>query len=391
MIDNGCVIHRAGWIVVDPWTILHNGFVQVDAGLITNIGKWKGHCSSNVIDHGSGALFPALVNAHTHLELCALRGKVPYENGFRFWVEKLLEKREAAGEKVLCIHAKNGIKESIKYGCKVMGEVSTLGLTQDMFSRSGLSGIWFREFLGDTFPAEFSCRKKKNREATISLAAHAPHTLSPKFLIKLKNITRKNNMPLSIHLAESEDEIEFLATGKGRWAEFLSERGIDFSDWGLPVNTPVQYLESLGILDEKTIAVHLIHVKGKDIDLLKSKNIFVCLCLRSNYNLHKRLPDLAGILRAGIKPCIGTDSLASVESLNMFDEMAFVSRSFPFVSPAGILAMATINGAAALGVEDRFGSLFPGKCGVFTYVPADILRQTEICEAIINSQSRNFL
>ncbi len=381
--SNGSAVHRADWIIVDPWTIIRDGFIQVDSGLIKDVGHGHGPCCGHVIDYGHGALMPALVNAHTHLELCALKGKIPLEKGYRFWIKKLIKEREAAGTKVLSAGAKDGIKELIKSGCKVVGEISTLGITWEMLSDSGLSGVWFREFLGDNFDTKIKCNEKKG-DIVMSLTAHAPHTLSPKLIVGLKNITQKNNLPFSIHLAESEDELEFLSTGKGRWADFLSERSIDFSSWGLPAETPVRYLERLGILDENTIAVHLIHAGKEDFEILLRHNAHICLCLRSNRNLHQKLPDLAGMLQAGIKPCLGTDSLAGVESLSMFDEMAYVSCAFPSLPPAEILAMATLNGAKALGVEDRFGSLSPGKYGSFVYMPVNVSSNQSLLEAIVN-------
>ena len=378
---NSPVIHKAGWVVIDPYTIIRDGFVHVDSGLIEDIGQ--GSCSGHIIDHGPGALLPVLVNAHTHLELCALKDKVLPEKGFRNWVENLINSRNSAGTKNLKTGAINGVKELIESGCGVIGEISTLGLTWEIVSNSSLKGVWFREFLGNALPEEITCNKRKL--LIKSIAGHAPHTLSPELLVDLKNITRRKNIPFSIHLAESEDEILFLTTGKGIWADFMTERGIDFSGWNLPVETPVRYLENLGVLDENTIAVHLIHAKEKDFEILLRHNVRVCLCLRSNFNLHNMMPDITGMLKAGIKPCLGTDSLASTESLSVFDEMAFVSKSFPSIPPAEILAMATVNGARALGFGEMFGSLTPGKRAAFVYVPVNVSSKSELLHALVNA------
>ena len=89
----GSVIHRAGWVVIDPWTIYPNGFVRVENGKIQEIGQGTPAGSDEIRDYGSGVIFPALVNAHTHLELCALRGRISTHNGFGFWVKDLIEKR----------------------------------------------------------------------------------------------------------------------------------------------------------------------------------------------------------------------------------------------------------------------------------------------------------
>jgi len=378
---NSPVIHKAKWVVIDPWTIINNGYIRVESRLIKETGK--GSCSGHIIDHGPGALLPVLVNAHTHLELCALKDKVLPEKGFRNWVENLINLRNSVGTENLKTGAINGVKELIESGCGVIGEISTLGLTWEIVSNSSLAGVWFKEIMGNVLPEYIACNI--NKLLIKSIAGHAPHTLSPELLADLKNITRKKNIPFSIHLAESEDEIIFLTTGKGKWADFLTKRGVDFSSWNLPVETPVRYLEDIGILDENTIAVHLIHADENDFEILLRHNVRVCICLRSNFNLHNMLPDITGMVKAGIKPCLGTDSLASAESLSVFDEMAFVSKSFPSILPAEILAMATINGAKALGFGEMFGSLTPGKRAVFVYVPVDVSSKSGLLQAIVNA------
>jgi len=97
------------------------------------------------------------------------------------------------------------------------------------------------------------------------------------------------------------------------------------------------------------------------------------------------LPDLAGMLKAGIKPCLGTDSLASADSLSIFDEMTFVSKSFPSIPPAEILAMATLNGASSLGFGEMFGSLTPGKRAAFVYVPVNVSSRSGLLHALVNA------
>jgi cytosine/adenosine deaminase-related metal-dependent hydrolase len=382
--DKISVFHRAGWILVDPWTIIENGYVRVCNGLIEEVGQ--GHPGGgHIIDHGPGTIMPGFVNAHTHLELCALKGRALFDKGFRLWVEQLINLRDAEEMENLLAGAKQGVKELIESGTGVVGEISTLGITKDILTTSSLAGIWFKEYLGNNSIAKIRCNEKKGRIVT-SLAAHAPHTSAPELLVNLKNVAKKNNLPLSIHVAESEDEIRFLSTGKGEWADFLSERGIDFSGWGLPVESPVKHLNRLGLLDKKTIAVHLIHADKDDFEILLRNNVFVCLCFRSNHYLHQRLPDLTGMLDVGLKPCLGTDSLACVDSLSMFDETAFISNAFPLIPPSEILAMATINGADALNVEDSFGTLDPGKSDQFFYVPVNVSGRKNLLEAIVTKE-----
>ncbi|WP_373501397.1 amidohydrolase family protein [Desulfococcus sp.] len=384
----GTAVHRAGWVIAAPDRILRDGYVAVDSGRITDAGAGADFPRNlPVTDHGPGAILPLLVNAHTHLELSALAGKVPFDRGFREWVRRLLAERAAAGPEALAAGVEKGIDALAAGGCGAVGEVSTLGITWAPLRASGLCGVWFREFLGSPGDGADTAMPPSEPLLTSAVAGHAPHTTDPAWLQRLKDVSRHSRRPFSIHLDESDDELAFLTTGRGPWADFLRERGIDFSGWAIPDVGPVQYADRLGILDEKTLAVHLIHAGRKEFDILRRRGARVCLCPRSNQNLHGRLPDLPGMIDAGLAPCLGTDSLAGTESLSMFDEMAFCARAYPGISPETILALATRNGAAALHLGDHFGSLAPGKSAGLCYLPVTASTPSALLERIVHDLS----
>lgn len=386
------LIHRARWVVCDPDTVIPEGYVRTRGGIIREIGSGRGGMKTvPVVDHGSSILLPALINSHTHLELGALRGKVDFRSGFKIWVARLLQQREAAGEERLIAGADEAAQELKASGTGAVGEISTLGLTLEILSESGLFGVWFREYLGSGEMAESDALGRRGN-LIFSLAGHGPHTTSPDFLIALKKAAAARNLPFSLHLAESDDEIRFLTTGKGEWADFLQFRGIDFSGWGLPAHDPVSYADSLGILDERTLLVHLLWAGKKEFDLLKKRKARVCLCPRSNLNLHGRLPDIPGMIRARLFPCLGTDSPASVETLSLFHEMAFISAHFPDLRPETIFAMATRNGADALGLDACMGTLSPGKMAIFALCRcSESLSPSRVMETIVCNPSQTAL
>ena len=138
------------------------------------------------------------------------------------------------------------------------------------------------------------------------------------------------------------------------------------------------YLSDLGILGPDTLVVHLLQVTDTDLDLLADTKTRICLCPRSNVNLHGRFPDISAMLDRGLTPALGTDSLASCTSLSLLDEMAFVRHHFPEVSPADIIAMATENGAKALGLAHRFGTLSPGKQSDFIYLDSGVSARDQV-------------
>jgi cytosine/adenosine deaminase-related metal-dependent hydrolase len=374
-------LHRAGWIMADAFTLIENGYIESENGIIC--GVYKGRSKEKCVDHGPGVLMPPLVNAHLHLELSALKNTVPFDRGFKVWVKTLLEKRAALGREELIKAARVSAQNLMQSGTLYVGDISTLGMTGPLIKDSALQGICFHEFLGSDIPEVVV---RKNESVSFSVAGHAPHTSSPKLLRALKKQAASHGLPFSIHLAESDDESEFILTKKGGWADFLNLRGIDFSSWDLGSKTPVSYIHDMGVLDASTLAVHLLNVNNKDMDILARSKTKVCVCPRSNWNLHEKLPNIESMIQKGIKPALGTDSLASCDSLNIFDEMAFVQKHYPGLEPETILAMGTINGARALGLEHQTGTLSKGKKAQFLYRPLEGLNKKNLLSRIISNE-----
>jgi len=373
-------VFKAGWVIRDPWTILKNAGVAAADGCITDIletvpGHW------HVTDCGPGILMPPLVNAHLHLELSALAGRLPMGKGFEPWVAALLREREAIGIPGLARAAKKAVLALQNQGTGLVGEISTLGITRSLLSDHGMSGVWFREYLGTTFP-DPDPNLVKEYPLSVSVAGHAPHTTSPDLLVFLKACTRKNRLPFSIHAAESTAEMRFVAGNNGQWHDFLVQRGIDPSAWPVGNKTPVKYLNDLGVLGPDTLAVHLLQVTDADLDMLADTQTRICLCPRSNQTLHGRIPDIPAMLKRNLTPALGTDSLASCDSLSLFDEMAFVRQHCPGVPPADIFAMATKNGAMALGAGDQYGTLDPGKRSEFIYLDPGAPSRDQVLEKV---------
>jgi len=379
------ITHKAGWVLIDPENIIENGFVKTESGKIVEVGQGRaGDSIEQIIDHGPGVLMPCLVNAHTHLELSALKNKTNAHSGFIDWVQSVIEKRDQCGEKNLLDGIFAGIEELSGSGSMIAAEIASKGLSRQPFLNSKVSGVWFREYLGadtnDSFEPE-----KTNAYKTVSVAGHAPHTTASDLLVRLKSVARRYGLPFSIHLAESEDEVEFLTTGRGAWADFLNQRKIKVSRMKSSGAGPVKYADQMGLLDDKTLAVHLVFADKKDFQILSEKNVNVCLCPRSNQVLHHHLPDVPVMLSSGLKLCLGTDSLASNDSLSIFDEMKFLSESFAEISPKDIVAMATVNGASALGFNDQFGRLTPGKTAKMIFLPVNASNPESVLESIIAS------
>jgi cytosine/adenosine deaminase-related metal-dependent hydrolase len=360
-------IHRAKWVIRAPDRIIENGFVSVCEGRIVDCGPWDRMASGPVTDHGEGVLMPATVNGHTHLDLTPLAGKMDGLQGFLPWVKEIIRLKDHLREEDIRKGLRDGVSMARNGGACLVGDHRSLPFSNP--EHDGHPVIYrFREYLGSR---EEAPAWEGKVDGFFSLAAHAPHTTAPWLIRSLKNAAASMGRVFSVHVAESEEEASFIQTGCGPWGEILSGRGVDFSRWGLPARSPVWHLESLGVLDHRTLAVHLVQAGAEDLDLIARRGTHVCVCPRSNHRLVGRLPDVPAMLKRSIRPALGTDSLASVDSLSVFHEMSFLWKSLPSMRPEDILAMGTLNGAEALGMSEHFGTLDPGKAAAVLFVPAD--------------------
>jgi aminodeoxyfutalosine deaminase len=223
----------------------------------------------------------------------------------------------------------------------------------------------------------------------ISLAAHASYSTSAKVIQQAREWCRIRKAPFSIHVAEHPDEIEFLQYGTGYCRDLLKRLGKWVESWRPPRMTPVEYLDSLGILDSGTLLVHAVHMENSDWEIALKRNCSVCFCPRSNLNINVGQPAIAESLQLGVKVCLGTDSLASNQDLSLFAEAAHVLKHHPDVPPDSLLVMMTKGGAQALGQSDRFGSLIPGGSSSFLSVQLDRSTPlTHLSEEIIRQGNR---
>jgi cytosine/adenosine deaminase-related metal-dependent hydrolase len=371
-------------ILTAPWVLpiavppIRNGRVAVHDGRVVWVGAAgdAGAPDGAVRDLGSGVLVPALVNAHCHLELSHLAGRLPLGAGFVPWVESVVAARGCFSEDEMQSATRAAIQLLEERGTAGVGDVSnTLG-NLDLLAASGLSAVVFLELLAwDPERAASTLRWAEERVAAaqpmlrpgveVRVAAHAPHSCSSALLRALV----ERGGPAAIHLAESVPEAAFLQDGSGPWPAFLGGRGLGDVPFSPPGASPVRYADSLGVLHPRLVAAHAVQVDAGDRALLARRGVHVVLCPRSNRNLGADTADVPGLLAAGVRLALGTDSLASVETLDVLDDAVLLHRSFAQVDPATILRMATLGGAEALGFPD-LGAIAPGRRAALAFAPA---------------------
>lgn len=315
-------------------------------------------------------LLPGLVDAHAHLELSAMAGRPP-SLPFTRWIRELVETVRGWQEEDFRISIRQGIRQLIRSGITTVGDISRTGLSFSLLSEAGLRGVVYHEVLGfaPALAAERMAALKEKIDPCLSqrvpvhpgVSPHSPFTLSPRLLRESCDYARQHRLPLAIHLAETAEEVAFLQ-GQGREIpELLAALGAWDESWSPPLTSPVGYLERLGVL-EGIAGIHLNQVTEADLAILQARKVHVVFCPKSNaWFGRKGTYPLRAFLERGIPVALGTDSLASNDALNLFQEMRMAKRLFPFLSDALLLEMATVNGARALGLSDIVGDLAPGK------------------------------
>jgi cytosine/adenosine deaminase-related metal-dependent hydrolase len=192
-----------------------------------------------------------------------------------------------------------------------------------------------------------------------SVAPHAPYSTSAPLIQALAAGYEATRAVSSIHLAESPEELEFLATGTGPFRELLVDLGVWDESWVAPGLRPLAYLEQLDVLRRNLLVVHGTQLDSTELQRLAGSGATLVVCARSNRWVGVGVPPITAAFDAGVPLALGTDSLASVEDLNLFAELSFVRRLAPSLPASALLRAATLGGARALGL-DGLGLLGPG-------------------------------
>ncbi len=386
-------LYRAKFVLPIESPLIQDGAVITTKGRITAVGPYrelKKTFSGRLHDLGEMVLMPALVNAHTHLELSALKWRLTPSGSFITWVKNLIRKRTEISAEEVQQAAQQALDELWKEGIGLVGDVGNTGLTINLLREGPLRAVFFREvidFKGRSSLKDFIKDQVRDKKILFSLSPHAPYTVSPVLLQAIKSWTRRFGLPFSLHVAESPEEVLFLKEGRGPIRLLLEEREQWNASFEAPKLGPVAYLERLGVLDADTICVHTVQVSEKDLEILAKRKARPCLCPRSNTFLGVGLPPVDKMLAAGLEPCLGTDSLASNDRLSIFAELETLARFFPTLPPEVFLKMATLWGAEALK-NPSLGRLAPGARAEMIAFPADKINRDTVYEYVVSSEKR---
>ena len=366
--------YHAAWVVPIEGEPIRGGWISVDRGRIVALGRPAANDATPGVDLGDVAVMPGLVNAHTHLELSYLRDQIAPESSFTMWARHIIaERRRRPNLRDAAVMAgiDAGIEESLRCGTAVVGDISNTLAPFGRLAASPLAGILFWEIIGFKIdkPDELVAHALGELHALpaaerlrLSLSAHAPYSVAPLLFRSIKRAVAKMPfVPCSVHLAEGAEEVELLTTGGGPWKTLMTDIGSWNFEWKVPGVGPVEYLDDMGFLDSRLLAVHGVQMSLADLETLRTRGVTLVTCPRSNGHTGAGLPPIADFYESGVRIVIGTDSLASAPDLNVFAEVATLHALAPSVPPAALLESATIQGARALGFDADYGSIEPGK------------------------------
>lgn len=352
-------------------------------------------------DLGSAILLPGLVNAHTHLELTGLHGRLPLGRSFTEWAVALLTLRPALDDAFFGASASEGVATLLRSGVTCVADITASGASLGPLKAAGLRGIVFQEVLGPD-PERAMERLNAAQEALCTLAAeasgsllsvglspHAPYSVSEPLLEQCADLLRRKNLPATIHLAESPEEVAYIGLGLGPIAsDLLPAVGRRSPSHRVRGESPIAFLARFGLLSERLLAVHAVHVGGSDLELLKQHGVALALCPRSNHHLGVGTAPLPRYLASRLRVGLGTDSLASNETLSLWDEMRFALALYGgAVTAQQLVTMATLGGAAALDMASMIGSLTPGKRADVIALAIDHLDEADPYGSLIRQAS----
>jgi cytosine/adenosine deaminase-related metal-dependent hydrolase len=372
------MIVRARTVVTMDGPPIDNGAVVVRDHQILDVGKFdeiKTQNAGGIVDLGEQVLLPGLINAHCHLDYTCLRGKISPQKSFADWIRAINAEKAKLSAEDYVRSIREGFAEAKRFGTTGVANLTAFPELVSQIS-SPIRTWWFAELIDVRTPE----RPNEIVDRAIELlktvpnwglAPHALFTASKDLYRHCEEIAQRENVLLTTHLAESREEIQMFGDASGPLYDFLKSIGRPMNDCGN--ETPLEMF--LGALGDRAlpqwIVAHLNELTESDFELLeRSKTQFHAVhSPRSHdYFNHRQFP-LERLRSLAFNVCLGTDSLASNQSLSLFAEMRAFQKEFPRVSPEEILKMVTVNPATALHQQDMIGRIRPGFCADLIAVP----------------------
>ena len=381
--DRDITIYRADWVLPVAAPVLPDGGVAVAGDTIVAVGPAPRlvaeHPGAAQVDMGRSIIMPGFVNCHSHVEYTSFRGILD-DAEFGDWIISLVDVKASLTPEEYGVSARLGAMEAVSSGITTIADTSYGAATLEAAAAVGLRGRLYLEVFGiDDARLDDTMEDVERRLAEaqakapgafdVGLAPHAPYTVSSHLYQRVSRLAQERGLKVMSHVAESKDELTYIRSGSGKFAhDYREKMGWErmlVQPYGV---TPVKYLQQWNVLHHDFLAVHCVNVTREDIRILRSKDVAVAHCPKSNAKLGCGIAPLSDLLREGVRVGLGTDSPASSNIMDMFDEMRTmlflhraVERDVAVLDAQKCVRIATLGGAEALGLEREVGSLEAGK------------------------------
>jgi aminodeoxyfutalosine deaminase len=377
---------------------IENGAFVVNEGVLIEVGHanqtLRNHVGT-VIDLGEVAVLPGLINAHCHLDYTLMRGAILPANSFSHWVSRINALKRSFTDSDYIRSMELGFAELRRNGITTVLDIVANPQIFPFFPDTPIR-TWFCLELIDVRPRPwidksafgswlfFSEEAKLN--GGLGLSPHSPYTASTSMYELALKCAHMHNMLVTTHVGESREEYEMFASNRGALYDFLAMLGRPMTDCG--ATSPLRHLISHRLIGEDCILAHLNELDSRDLELLANsrwRSLHVVHCPKSHRFLHHRRFPMEALLERGLNVCLGTDSLASNDSLNLFSEMRAARKNYPKLAAQNLLEMVTVRPARALKMERDLGKIAVGYLADLIAIPFTGAGD-EVYEAIIENR-----
>ena len=364
--------YRCRWLITMEADPLENGAFVVEKDRFVDAGpasQLMEEYPGEFLDLGECIVLPGLINAHCHLDYSSLRGSMLPSRNFPQWISRINALKRSLSDDDYLKAMDLGFAELRRYG---ITSVFNILATPQILPRLAPPRIrtWFflelidirpRPWVDENAFGSWLFFEPSDWLGGFGLSPHAPYTASAELYSAALAASHNFKMPFTTHLSESASEYEMFAAGKGDLFDFLSKMGRPMTDCGRL--SPFRSLALSGLLPRDALLVHMNELDREDLEILNRdewRSLSIVHCPKSSRFLHHRPFPMEALRERGFNICLGTDSLASNDSLNLFSEMRMAARNHGFLSPKELVEMVTVNAARAIGLARSLGRIRPG-------------------------------
>jgi aminodeoxyfutalosine deaminase len=365
--------YRCRTLITMAGTPIDNGVFAVDGSRFVQAGSAPEilkNFAGEVVDLGEVVVMPGLINAHCHLDYTLMRGAILSANSFSRWVKRINALKRSLTDSDYLRATQLGFEELQKYGVTtVLNIVSTPQIFPLLppprirtWNCLELIDVRPRPWIEEhVFGSWLFFSGNGDRLGGLGLSPHAPYTASSNMYELALECSRSMNLLVTTHVAESSEEYAMFAESSGELYDFLQQLGRPMTDCGS--TSPLRHLIENRLISTECIVAHLNEVDDRDLELLSRtewRNLQIVHCPKSHQFLHQKRFPLERLTACGLNISIGTDSLASNDSLNLFSEMRTARKIYQTLSARELLEMVTIRPARALKLGRELGKIAPG-------------------------------